>query len=863
MHRLRAGRAACLAAPTPPPPCLQARCPALQSQQLRAASTSQPRRRDGLAAATAVPPVAPPQHWGSKPPPVVHNSAPSKLRPAQPKVPPRTWQSGRPKHTKKKPTQRPLPFSTAPPPRQQQQWLVPPSWPYMTIHTPPISSAPPSQQLVWAIDFVRQTESHNKRSLTERFASAEKNLLPLDQSVRQHPVVYQHMSVLLSLIQQAKLQEPTDRTLPSLTSLYQMQAAFGHRGDVNVLFKIALKQAEPLVGLVLESARYPLLDTTLPNDLRDAVLDDQEAFWKLVLAKPAPVGVPDATGFTELPEVTPSRIAVLQQDGVGLQKALEMLLPWQNPTSIPALSEALMSWYIIFSLYAHTLKSASTRFAAVKGFLDTLMAGLRVGEAEISQLLVNHPDLLQGMHDLARISPKTDNNAISLVNLISSFHKQLSDALRSREADRAKHLFREFPQACALNKPSVTVEERQEQAMMLNFFVYVFCCLKSGPSVDLVLNTMARFKFDVDSKTYTSMVNGWRESREPPKIEALWRMLKKNGAPVDDIFWAARISALGHLGMVRESVNALFEMDAMHQEQPSTCCPPTIGAVNATLTSLFRRRDAAGARRILTWAGERKIEPDVVTYNILLEGLMRCDLEAEAPTLLERMRETGIEPDIATYTILIEHALSQATAGATPEEQVAAVLDSLAAFEQSDMAVQTATYAKMLHVVLAKGGPNGSRAAQAVLAHMAARDVAPSAHVFTILVEHYFTRGDTAAVHALVQQWDLTARRPGAMLDCVFWECVISGFVAHGAYALALHYLDVYRSLWPSVRMALTAQADVLAMLVRMNRLAEATALVQCEMDYAAKNETSAEERYWSHRFWQIAREELGTVAGM
>ncbi|PHH49568.1 Pentatricopeptide repeat-containing protein, mitochondrial [Ceratocystis fimbriata CBS 114723] len=872
--------------------------PQLQSQisractpttiHIRAGSTSQPRNQESHAVGHRQPipssaAMLMPQQSQLQPHPNSHNAGQSRQQQSQSQCPPklsgshnrkhalfknRTSQNQHKgqakKHSKAPTTKHPSKYETEPPkPSHKAPRSLPDSWPYVTIHEPAIAKKPADLQGVWAIDFIRNLKDDSRSSLSALFRQVEENLLPLHRSVREHPTIRNYVSELLSQICRAKLQEPMEKSLPSITSLYQVQIAFGLQHSVNVLFEISLSQAEPLISILLDSAKLPLRESMLPKDPRDAIIDDQDAFWKLVITKPAPPGVPEVAGSLDVPKVTPAIVSEFKSAGVTLSKALEMLLPWHNPTSIPTLTRSLMTWYIIFSLCSHVIASPETRFVLIKPFLDSIMAALDIGQADISYMLSDHPKLLQGMNSLASTLPSKADNVIKPTVVISSFHKQLSESLRTRDVYQAQQLFHQFPTAAFVGHTHITKEEREEQRLMLNYFAYGFCALKNGHYVDRVLTFLADSGFDIDSKTYTAMINGWKKSREPQKIEALWRMLKANDVPVDDIFWAARISALGHLGLNREAVNVLFEMDATHKAKPEIHAAPSIGAVNSALASLFRRHDAEGARRILAWAGERKIEPDVITYNTLLEGLFRCDLAAETPKIIEAMRDRKIEPDIATYTILLEHALSNAASGTSAEEQIQAVLNSFSVFADSEIAMQTATYAKMLHVVFTVGGATSAKAARVILQHMEAHKVQPSTHIFTILVDKFFSQGDGAAVDGLIKEWKLTTRGPGTMLDSVFWETVISGFIALHDHVYAMHYLSVYRKLWPHVHMSLAMQAEVLLMLVELNLHKQALELVNREIDYAAENETCADGRYWNHRFWQVAKETLGAGPGM
>jgi len=51
--------------------------------------------------------------------------------------------------------------------------------------------------------------------------------------------------------------------------------------------------------------------------------------------------------------------------------------------------------------------------------------------------------------------------------------------------------------------------------------------------------------------------------------------------------------------------------------------------------------------------------PDVITYNVILDGFCRQGRMKEAELVLEKMIEKGVNPDRFTYTSLINGHVSQ------------------------------------------------------------------------------------------------------------------------------------------------------------------------------------------------------------
>ncbi|CAI4217584.1 unnamed protein product [Parascedosporium putredinis] len=379
----------------------------------------------------------------------------------------------------------------------------------------------------------------------------------------------------------------------------------------------------------------------------------------------------------------------------------------------------------------------------------------------------------------------------------AQFHRRLSRAFRVRNLDQIRRIWDELAAQILESRVQPGTEEHKKFADPLNFCVFIWCALGQD-DIDTVLGFMNQNGFDLTLVT---------------NIGLLWDKLVKDGTPLDAVIWSARISALMACGFEKPALRALHEMGqawdaAVKSGHAGDAVRPEIGPVNAALSGILRSKGVKAAPAVLSWAAKYEVEPDIITYNMLLKAMLKEGLAEETGGLLREMNGRGIAADAATFTIIVEEALSAAV-GKTEEEQLAAVQAIFAAIEASRQKPKLATYAKMIHVLLDppahhpshghQPGSGAGEAVKAVLEHMEHHGVLPSSHIFTIVAEHHFSRGNAEAVRAMIESWHLEAApaETSGKVDRVFWEVVIRGYARAG---LAQEAKEVFFRMGNNVR---------------------------------------------------------------
>ena len=79
---------------------------------------------------------------------------------------------------------------------------------------------------------------------------------------------------------------------------------------------------------------------------------------------------------------------------------------------------------------------------------------------------------------------------------------------------------------------------------------------------------------------------------------------------------------------------------------------PDVVVMNSAISRLAAGEDKL-IPRILTWGRSFGIEPDLLTYNALLNVSMRHGMVDEALNIFRRMKERNIEADSTTWTVLL------------------------------------------------------------------------------------------------------------------------------------------------------------------------------------------------------------------
>ncbi|KAH0455290.1 hypothetical protein IEQ34_015322 [Dendrobium chrysotoxum] len=113
--------------------------------------------------------------------------------------------------------------------------------------------------------------------------------------------------------------------------------------------------------------------------------------------------------------------------------------------------------------------------------------------------------------------------------------------------------------------------------------------------------------------------------------------------------FAVRLISLYGLAGMPERAAALF------QELPALGCPRTVFSFNAVLTAYTRSKVADRIAHLHNFLSshDASIEPNRISYNILINALCERDLLDDALNTLDLMEEREIKPDLVTFNTLL------------------------------------------------------------------------------------------------------------------------------------------------------------------------------------------------------------------
>ncbi|KAJ4839359.1 hypothetical protein Tsubulata_043156 [Turnera subulata] len=147
------------------------------------------------------------------------------------------------------------------------------------------------------------------------------------------------------------------------------------------------------------------------------------------------------------------------------------------------------------------------------------------------------------------------------------------------------------------------------------------------------------------------------------------------------------------------------------------------------------------AKRFLREMGEKGLEANVVTYNVLLNGICRrASLHPEgrfertinwAEEVFDEMRERGIEPDVTSFSIVL-HVYSRAH---KPE----LTLDKLKLMKEKGISPTVATYTSVVKCLCSCGRMED---AEELLGEMETTGVSPNAATYNCFFKEYRGRKD-------------------------------------------------------------------------------------------------------------------------
>ena len=429
---------------------------------------------------------------------------------------------------------------------------------------------------------------------------------------------------------------------------------------------------------------------------------------------------------------------------------------------------------------------------------------LEPNAAPISPFLQRHWDDIKKKAAEYLVRPATPVQGLSDKTELIKNLPRLDDALRRRDIGQVDRMWSEMAQL-----PVYTTADFGPRGLLsggvCNHFIQVYMALSHPNQAIKIWNHMVDNGLIPTLATWDSMLTGCKKSRDAKALEGVWAKMKAARVHPDTHCWTSRISGLVECNKSSLALAALDEMGSiwlerareMHGMKATTlelqhvgdlpgAVKPAIETINAAIGGLLKRYKNDEAHRILAWAGNFGITPDVITYNILLRPLIRGGQVQDAMSILKHMKDNGIAPDVATFTTILEETFRYSEQH-TAEEQNAILANVFAEMGAAGVKANLHTYGRIIYQLL-QSESNDLTAVNAVLARMAREKLEPSPYIYTIFVEYYFrqTPPDLDAVRALIQR---VKEKDDGSADSVFWDRVIEGYAEVGDTGAAMRIL--------------------------------------------------------------------------
>lgn len=443
----------------------------------------------------------------------------------------------------------------------------------------------------------------------------------------------------------------------------------------------------------------------------------------------------------------------------------------------------------------------------------------------------------------------------------------------------------------------------RENSDLIDLFVNVYMAMNKPEKALAAWGLFKKIGKRPTLKTWNAMLDGCKKAHNLHGLKNIWAKLASSGAELDTAVWTTRVAGLVECGDLEGGLQVLEEMVKLWNHSQTTqrghAVKPTIEPVNAALAALIRRKKPDAAERLLAWAASKGIERDIFTYNTLLRPMIREERRQDVKRLFAAMKNQGVSADAATFTIVLDAALariepppassrSRAKAKEFERAQQDTVALVLSRMEAAGLETNLQTYGKMIYLLLQSGGDRSSEAIKAVMAHLWSQGHELSPHIYTMLVEHYFSRRppDLEAVDSLLERRRVLAGGAPDM-DRVFYDRVIRGYAVYADQPTPA--LDWYYHLTTQgYQVTAGTRAELLRALLRHGRWDDARGLVadarerllkdhgsgsgsgSGSSDAAAADAANAEDlgsdprddaeaSYWRNNFWAIA-ESYGLV---
>lgn len=361
------------------------------------------------------------------------------------------------------------------------------------------------------------------------------------------------------------------------------------------------------------------------------------------------------------------------------------------------------------------------------------------------------------------------------------FLKQLRRATDQQKPKLAERTYREM-------KSTGSAELRVYQSMLLT------CTSLRLPELAVkVWTLMEKSGLKPTVRTWTIMIRMAARMSDKSAVRTLWSSMRSSGVVPDAAAWSALVFTLITTG---SSYNAMSALEEMGREWSSYTGRPTrdgnstppaepnIGVVNAAITAYCSGGSVQEnyVAKVLAWAATFDLQPDIVTYNVMINIAMRRNDIAGGMRLLGQMASRDIKPNSQTLTILLTKLFwSTELTNLDMQAQTEYLLAFIDDLERNHikMSLDEKGYALAIDRMLRTH--NNDHAAKALLDRMRGQGVKATPHIYTILLTNYL-KSDPPKYAAVDSLWaDIRFGNKGHQveLDSIFCDRALELFSPH------------------------------------------------------------------------------------
>ena len=361
----------------------------------------------------------------------------------------------------------------------------------------------------------------------------------------------------------------------------------------------------------------------------------------------------------------------------------------------------------------------------------------------------------------------------------------------SSDAAEAVHLWHR-------TKPVLDLQSLKDEAIRSQVFARFlstsFAVRQQDQALD-VWNHMVKVGHKPGPAHWTAMMHGCSLSRDVSSMNSIWsNMLKAKVRPGIEI-WTAYIHGMIRSGNWQQGLALLEQLGREWKSHKDSTLTKGLPPVHAALTGLIQVGRRGMLATVLDWARSQGLQPNAQTYNILLGPIARSGTTQEVQSHLETMRKDNCQPDIITYNIILNNIVHSAQSdfhALNQEDQYTTIASLLADMKVNKINPTPHTYTSILDGLLdSKLHESNVPAARKIMNHMHSAGIAPSSHIYVILLTHYFSFSppDLPAIDSLLHTLLIDASTASKNLDHIFYDRLIANFAKIDEYERALKFL--------------------------------------------------------------------------